>query len=62
MNDITYEAVKPGVNVFLKGRTRPKKIGVIKQVMGGWAYFPTGHKPGETFPSIAAVKRSLEES
>ena len=61
MNDITYEAIKPGVNVYMKTtKNRRKLVGVIKQVMGGWAYFPTGQTPGDTFPSIMKVKESLE--
>lgn len=61
MSDITYETTKDGVKVFLKVGSRPKHIGVIKQVMGGYAYFPTGQTPGDTFPSILKVKQSLED-
>lgn len=49
MSDITYETTKEGVKVFLKVGNRPKHIGIIKQVMGGYAYFPTGQTPGDTF-------------
>lgn len=62
INNITYEAVNPAVKVFLKTGNRQKHIGTIKHLPdGGWAYSPKGHKPGETFPSLAACKRSLEE-
>lgn len=39
-----------------------KRVGRIMPVKGGpgWFYKPDGHEPGETLPSIAAVKRSLE--
>lgn len=61
--DITYETVNPAVKVFLKVNKKPKHIGTIKHLPdGGWAYFPKGHGPGDTFPSLAAVKRSIEEA
>lgn len=61
MNDITYEAADPAVKVFLKVGTRKKRIGTIKLMpKGGWAYYPKGHGPGDTFPSLAACQRSLE--
>ena len=54
---ITYQEKPEGVAVFLD----KKRTGTIKQVMGGWAYFPIGKKmSGEVFPSIAKVKQSLE--
>ena len=44
------------VLVKLKG----KAVGTIKEVDGGFAYFPKGSKqPGETYPSIDQVKQSL---
>lgn len=53
---ITYKEVK-FVNVFLYN----KKIGEIKKVDGGWAYFPKGSKySGGTFSTIDKVKMTLE--
>lgn len=46
------------VNVFLD----KKYVGDIKPVKGGYAYFPKGCKvSGDTFSTIAGVKKSLEE-
>ena len=45
------------IDVFVDG----KKTGFIDQHKNGWAYFPRGgFSPGEVFPTIKAVKRSLE--
>jgi hypothetical protein len=39
-----------------------RRIGMIRAVKDGYAYFPKGHDDGgETFPTIQQVKRSLEE-
>jgi hypothetical protein len=39
-----------------------KKVGAIRSYPQGYTYKPNGtNKPGEFFPSIEAVKRSLEE-
>lgn len=46
------------VVVYLDGR----RIGTIKHVPNGFAYFPIGqHSPGETLPTIDGIKRTLEE-
>lgn len=59
--DITYMTLQKGENVYLKtSGNRRKLIGTIKPVEGGFAYFPLRSGPGETFPTVAAVKRSLE--
>lgn len=52
---ITYRKVKDGVAVFLDGR----RTGIIVAVFGGFCYKTRG-AVGETMPSVAAVKRSLE--
>lgn len=46
-----------GIDVRLDGRI----VGDIRMNVNGYFYKPTGRKPGETFPTIEAVKRSLEE-
>ena len=57
MSIVTYSpTTKSGVRVYLDG----KFVGEIKQVGGGWAYFPTGHMLGDVFTSISAVKKSIE--
>jgi len=55
---ITYQPFLGGVRVMLDG----KRIGVIQNARaGGYFYQPVGSKAvGETFPTVAAVKRSLE--
>lgn len=47
---------KWNINVRLDG----KIVGEIIHVATGYRYKPKGRKAGETFPSIEAVKRSLE--
>lgn len=39
-----------------------KHIGTIKRTPSGWAYYPKGggHYRGESFSTVAAVKRSIE--
>ncbi len=45
------------IAVKLDGRP----IGEIRQVPGGWQYFPKGHKEGgDVFPTLEGCKRSLE--
>jgi hypothetical protein len=49
------------INVRLEGRF----VGTIRRMigaMGGWHYCPRGarHLAGETFPTLEAVKQSLE--
>lgn len=54
---ITYKNSHGNLAVFI-GR---KRVGTIFSTDGGFYYLPKGsHKGGETLPSIAAVKRSLE--
>lgn len=45
-----------GIDVRLAG----KIIGDIRSDRNGWFYKPTDRRPGETFESIEAVKKSLE--
>mgnify|MGYP000084113199 CR=1 FL=1 len=45
-----------GIDVRLDG----KIIGDIRSVATGFVYKPKNHKPGDVFPTVAAVKRSLE--
>ena len=55
---ITYENV---INVRLDGKT----IGTIKEVDGGYQYYPKGHGKswaGDVYPTIKEVKDSLEEN
>jgi len=48
---------KNGQAVYLDG----KRVGTIWRTATGWAYFPKGQKKGgETFPSLAKVKASIE--
>jgi len=57
MNNITYKQQKNGQAVYLDG----KRVGTIWRVATGWSYFPKGQKKGgETFPSLAKVKASIE--
>ena len=53
---ISFELVKK-VKVYLD----ESLVGMIKQVDGGWAYFPrgTGGSCGETFTTLAECKHSL---
>ncbi len=52
---LTYEEI---IAVRLDG----KIVGSIKQVRGGYQYFPKGSMTGgETFTSVQAVKLSLED-
>ena len=55
---LTFDTVKK-VMVYLD----EKLVGMIKQVDGGWAYFPrgTGGSCGETFTTLAECKHSLED-
>jgi hypothetical protein len=54
---IRYVTTPRGIKVYL-GR---KLVGKIIQVENGFAYLPVGSRHrGETLPSVAAVKRSLE--
>lgn len=55
-DSIKYKPSAAGVCVYLGGR----RVGIIKKVTGGFAYFPKGHSAGETFPTVEAVKRSIE--
>lgn len=46
------------IQVWLDG----KIVGKIRNVLNGWRYYPKGsHDSGQTFPTLADVKRSLEE-
>ena len=55
-NIIKY--IEPHIEVYLDG----KKTGTIRPVLGGFAYFPKGHKTGgETFETLEECKQSLEE-
>lgn len=63
---ITYkerQAQKVGlvVDVFLNDGKRSKKTGTIYRVVGGWQYQISKKHVGEILPSLAAVKKSLEE-
>lgn len=41
-------------------KLKDKTVGTIKEVEGGFAYFPKGSKKsGRTYPSIDQVKQSL---
>jgi hypothetical protein len=54
---ITYETFLGGIRVKLDGKT----VGAIKTVTDGFQYQPKGSKlVGEVFPTVEAVKRSLE--
>ena len=55
---ITYEAGSERIAVKLDG----KHVGDIETVTGGYAYCTKDGKHwGETFPTTAEVKRSLED-
>ncbi|WP_407303455.1 hypothetical protein [Acinetobacter sp.] len=48
------------VDVYLTdGNRKPKKIGTIYRVNGGWQYQVTKKHVGEIFPTVEAVKKSL---
>ncbi len=54
---LTYEEM---VTVKIDG----KIVGTIKEVHGGWQYTPKGHGnkwAGDVYPSLKAVKLSLED-
>jgi hypothetical protein len=53
---ITYYPMADFITVKIEG----KVAGGIYQVPGGFAYKTKSNHWGETFPTIAAVKRSLE--
>lgn len=53
---INYNHKLVVVEVKLSGKT----VGEIRPVTGGFAYITNSGAQGETFPSIAAVKQSLE--
>lgn len=63
---ITYRKLTtgPGLSVLLEGR----KVGEVIPItagfgkLQGWHYKPKGAKPGETFLTVEAVKKSLEEN
>lgn len=57
MAKIDYQTV-----TVIKVKVDGKLSGEIREVTGGWAYFPrgTGGSCGETFTSQFAVMRSLE--
>jgi hypothetical protein len=57
-NMITY---KEGIDVFVIVYLDKKRVGSIRKVERGWAYFPKGSKErGEILPTINAVKKSIE--
>jgi hypothetical protein len=57
MNEITYKKTKDGEAVLLS----KKRVGMIKPVSGGYAYFPKGSKTsGQVFSHVSQVKHSLE--
>ena len=59
MFDYIYKQGKTSVYVTVK--LDGKKVGNIKRVLDGWAYFPLGQQEsGLTFPSIREVQKSLE--
>lgn len=62
MSTITY-APMPGIVNETKVYSGGLRVGTIRPVAGGFKYYPKGSKRvgGETFASVAAVKRSLEE-
>ena len=54
---ITYKNSPQGFKVYLDG----KLTGIIKQRIDGFVYWPKGAKsPSEPFPTLAAMKRSIE--
>ena len=56
MTDKNRLAYVQNITVILDG----KVIGIIKEVIGGFCYFPKGSKTGgEIFTTIAACKSSL---
>lgn len=59
---LTYEQ-KPGSKV-IGVRLGKLRVGEIRAVVGGYAYFPGGLKKwrGDTMATVEAVKASLEEA
>ena len=60
MSNITYATGKNGVIEVSLGKTKVGKI--INSAGTGWIYIPKGQTTGgDVYPSLIAVKRSLEE-
>lgn len=58
MNFITFKPVRDSLNVDVY--LDKKRVGTIKQVIGGFAYFPKGQREGgSVFPELHQVKLSL---
>lgn len=58
MSQVSYE-LKNGHVIVRLGR---RVIGSIRKADGGYQYVTTTGARGEIFPTVAAVKRSLEEA
>lgn len=59
---IKYKAVK-GQPLHTAVYLGIKRAGTIRPVQGGHSYFPKGKdEGGEVFPTVQAVKRSIETS
>ena len=60
-SDITYKSsgdLKQNLTVFLEG----KRVGTIKPVPNGFAYYPQGSRTsGEVMPTPGDIKKTLEE-
>lgn len=57
---IAYESVKAGAVPITKVMLEGKWVGIIKEVPGGFQYFPKRGEGGTIHPTIQAVKRDLE--
>lgn len=57
-SSITYHPQKTG-NIIV--RLDRRKVGEIRERQGGFRYYPKGSaSPGDWFPSLNAIKASLE--
>lgn len=57
---ITYESTKAGAVLTTRVMLEGRWIGIIKEVPGGWQYFPKRGEGGTIHPTLQAVKRDLE--
>lgn len=57
---ITYTEIHGSSTVLFNVRLDGKRVGVIRRGPLGFYYKPTGGPSGDSFPSIEAVKQSIE--
>lgn len=57
---ITYSEVRGSSIILFSVHLDGKRVGVIRSGALGFYYKPTGGPPGESFPTIRQVKKSIE--